>query len=477
MNRATFCSGIGLTLLVAACGSDSPPGLDSSGTGGLGDNGGSSSSSGAPGTGGSGGVMGGTGGGGGVAGGGGTAGNAGAGGAGNGGTGVVPPLGPVVFQPNVRVNDDATSGNQTEVALATGPNGLAIAGWMDFRGARTCAYSVSTDGGVTWGENVFIGVATGEFVGDPAVAIDADGRLYAGCQEYNTEGSNGEIRLITSSNGSTWSSPQSIQSAPDKPWLGASPAQGGVAFLTWLGGNAGVKRTTDGGMTWEPAHDLEFLNHGTTISVGTSGLVHLAYSPNGGAVRYVRSTDLGDSWEEARTIGETGTFCWSDCEGPRQHPIMGGGSDSTGQYVAVTWSAELEGGQGDEDVWVIYSSDGGDTWTEPVLVNDNVNPSRQLQPWVVVDDYGRVHVAWTDLRNGENETWYARSADPSVGFETNVQVTDTSGPQLGGFMGDYKGISISGQDVLVVWQDTREGDGDIFSARAIGAAAPGEVLP
>ena len=36
-------------------------------------------------------------------------------------------------------------------------------------------------------------------------------------------------------------------------------------------------------------------------------------------------------------------------------------------------------------------------------------------------------MAWTDLRNGQNEVWYARSADPEQGFEPNLQVTDDSG--------------------------------------------------
>jgi hypothetical protein len=381
----------------------------------------------------------------------------------------MPPVGPVVFSENVKVNDDSGSGMQTEVAVATGANGVVLAGWMDFRGERTCAYSVSTDGGATWGKNVFIRVESSGFVGDPAVTIDAAGRLYAVCQDYGTS----QLRLMTSTDtGQTWSSPRSIQSAPDKPWIGASPMMGGVAFLTWLGGNAGVKRTTDGGMTWGPVHRLEFLNHGTTVSVGTSGAVHLAYTPNGGPLRYVRSKDLGETWEAAKTIAQTGTFCWSECSGPRQHPILGGGADPTGKYVALTWPANRPGGQGDEDTWVVYSSDAGDTWTDPVRANDNENMSRQLQPWAAVDVHGRVHVAWTDLRNGQNETWYARSADPSKGFEKNVQVTDGRGSVNVGFFGDYKGIAISGKDVVVVWLDTRNGNGDIYAARAIGAAGP-----
>jgi hypothetical protein len=92
---------------------------------------------------------------------------------------------------------------------------------------------------------------------------------------------------------------------------------------------------------------------------------------------------------------------------------------------------------------------------------------------VAVDPHGRVHVTWTDLRDGgQNETWYARSADPTAGFEKNVQVTDGRGSAATGFLGDYKGIVVVGPDVLVVWEDTRNDSGDIYSARAAGAAGP-----
>jgi hypothetical protein len=89
-----------------------------------------------------------------------------------------------------------------------------------------------------------------------------------------------------------------------------------------------------------------------------------------------------------------------------------------------------------------------------------------------VDNYGRVHVAWTDFRNGMNETWYARSADPTKGFEPIMQITDGRGSGNTDFLGDYKGIAVSGPDVLVVWEDTRRDQGDIYFSRAPGAAGP-----
>jgi hypothetical protein len=351
---------------------------------------------------------------------------------------------------------------------------LAIAAWGDSRSERTCTFSVSKDGGATWGKNVAIKNVAGQFVGDPAAAIDAGGTIYAVCQEYvNVDQGLGNVRLMTSTDqGATWSDVQTIQAAPDKPWVGGGTTEGTV-FVSWLGSKAGIKRSTDRGKTWGTTQSLGNIIHGTAIVTSDSGLVHVPYNldSNDNQLRYLRSTDGGSSWEKARDlVPDMGAFCFQ-CS-PRQHPIVGAASDPTGKIAAITWTSRMPGGQGDDDVWLLYSKDGGATWTEPLRVNDNATPSRQFQSWVAVDRCGRVHVAWTDLRNGQNEVWYARSVDPSQGFEANLQVTDGRGSANTGFLGDYKGLAIVGSDVLAVWQDTRKDSGDIYSSRAIGAAAP-----
>jgi hypothetical protein len=379
-----------------------------------------------------------------------------------------------VFSKNVRLNDDTGTGRQTEVALAAGPGGLALAGWMDERSTRVCAYSVSTDGGLTWSKNVTI-PNTASFVGDPSVAIDGGGTMYAVCQQYlNNMGSMGSIRMMTSTDkGATWSAIRTIQSAPDKPWVAGGAADGTV-FVSWLGNPGGIKRSLDHGMTWGPVQSLGNIVHGTAITTSTTGLVHVPYNldSNKNQLRYLRSKDNGETYEAPRDlIADMGMFCFS-CS-PRQHPIVGSAADPTGKIVAITWTSRMPAGQGDDDVWLLYSKDGGDTWTQPIRVNDNKTASRQFESWVAVDNYGRVHVAWTDYRDGgQNETYYARSADPTQGFEPNIQVTDGHGSGNTDFLGDYKGIAVQGSDVLIVWQDTRRDVGDIYFSRAAGAAGP-----
>jgi Neuraminidase (sialidase) len=260
--------------------------------------------------------------------------------------------------------------------------------------------------------------------------------------------------------------------APDKPWVGGG-TEDGTVFVSWLGSAAGIKRSQDHGATWGPTDALGNIIHGTAIVTSTSGLVHVPYNLDSdrNQLRYVRSTDGGTTWEKPRDlIPDMGKFCFQ-CS-PRQHPIVGAAADPTGKYVAITWTSTYMGGEGDDDVWLMWSTDGGQNWTKPLKVNDNETAARQFQSWVAVDNCNRVHLAWTDLRNGKNEVWYARSADPTQGFEANVQVTDGSGTAATDFLGDFKGVAVLGSDVLITWTDTRRDGGDIYFSRAVGAAAP-----
>jgi len=389
-------------------------------------------------------------------------------------------MAPVTFGANVKVSDDTGRGQQTEVFMAARPDGLLFAGWVDNRQSPSrCGYSISKDGGLTWGKNFFAATqGTGRaFAGDPAVAIDDAGNLYAGCQDYASGGLGTNYVLLAHSkdDGATWSEFKRVNTSLDKPWLAGSGD--GTVLLSWLGNPGGVKRSTDYGATWSTPISLGYINHGTTLTFAKGGLVHMAYNTNENTVTYRRSVDNGVTFETARNLAKQGMPCRSPCA-PRSHPIVGADSDPTGQVVAVTWASRLdhEDAEEDDDVWVIVSKDAGKTFSEPMRVNDNMNPSRQFQSWVAVDKYGAVHVVWSDLRdNGTNATYYSRMTDLAKGFEPNVEVTDGTG-QPPSFLGDYKGIDIVGRDVVVTWQDSRNDSGDIYFARAKDAAAAGGPL-
>jgi hypothetical protein len=359
--------------------------------------------------------------------------------------------------PNVSVNDLPDRGESSEETLVTRPDGTVVAVWTK---GGNCCHDVSFDGGKTWGKDACLPAMSSGITGDPTAGVDAKGNFYIACEDYSVR----RIRMSSSRDGGkTWAPWASVQDAQDKPWIAA--AGDGTVFLTWLGFPGGFKRSLDYGKTWETVKSLGNLSHGTAIAAGEGGLLHIHYN-QGSQLRYLRSRDWGATLEPGRNLAEMGTACY-DCH-PRQHPIVGAACDPTGKVVAATWSATMPGGDGNDDVWVVISRDNGDTWTKPIRVNDNTAPSRQFQSWVAVDKYGRVHVVWTDARNnGENGIYYANTLTDRFG--KNEEVTDKRGPLMG-FYGDYKGIALHGEDVLLIWADSRNGDNDIYFARGVGFA-------
>ncbi len=353
--------------------------------------------------------------------------------------------------------------SETSLTADPAPGGPIVVSWVDFRRGTRCGFASSQDGGVTWNAPFYVGPIASGFTGDAAVGRDDAGKFYGVCQDY---GSSQILFSASADGGRSWEAWRQVQSSPDKPWVGG--ARNGTVFVTWLGTPGGYRRSIDAGKTWEASVSLGSIYHGTSISCGNTGYLHLLFNA-GSPLRYVRSRNWGATLETGRNlVADMGTFCYG-CA-PRQHPIVGGASDPSGKVVAAVWSSTRSGGDGNDDIWAIISRDSGNTWTNPIRVNDNAAASRQFQPWVAVDRYGRVHAVWTDLRrNGQNAIFYASATADRFG--ANQEITTQRGI-LGGFYGDYKGIAIQGEDVVMSWADSRGGDNDIYFARGMGLAGP-----
>jgi hypothetical protein len=145
------------------------------------------------------------------------------------------------------------------------------------------------------------------------------------------------------------------------------------------------------------------------------------------------------------------------------------------------------------DVLWSKSSDGGVTWSVPVIVNDDPGLFDDTWPEVALDAAGRVHVAWYDHRddpaNGILTTmYYARSDDggasfgPSARFSTGAAVNWSNvSTNIFPNMGDYSALVADGMNVYVNWADGRGGTPDSYFARLVDATTavppPGVTPP
>ncbi|MFN2506108.1 MAG: sialidase family protein [Acidimicrobiales bacterium] len=149
-------------------------------------------------------------------------------------------------------------------------------------------------------------------------------------------------------------------------------------------------------------------------------------------------------------------------------PQLAAGPD---KKLYVTWA---DGRNGDDDVFLRSSSDGGRIWTDAVKVNDNGGDgTAQFLPKVEVGPDNRVSVLFLDGRHDPGEkilldAYLAISTDGGKTFD-NIRLSATSfderiGPTFGDDYGTDFGTKLglaSGDGKLhAAWVDTRAGSAD-----------------
>ena len=131
----------------------------------------------------------------------------------------------------------------------------------------------------------------------------------------------------------------------------------------------------------------------------------------------------------------------------------------------------------DGDIYFIRSEDFGATWSRPITLGGDRGSSLQFFPSIDVDEEGGIHVMWGDMRDSPEQAryhvYYTRSEDngETWGFvddrlnirSDDARVTDfPSNPNKGfpggRFIGDYFSLATGGDEVYLVWPDTRLGE-------------------
>ena len=160
-----------------------------------------------------------------------------------------------------------------------------------------------------------------------------------------------------------------------------------------------------------------------------------------------------------------------------EFPSLAAGADGS---LYVTWA---DGRNGDLDVFIRRSGDGGATWGAPMRVNTNRvdDGTDQYMPRASVAPGGRVDVLFLDRRrdpsNVLTDAFLALSEDNGASFD-NVRVSSDSFDSRVGFSANSKleadfgsrvGVTSLAKETLAAWTDTRLGSED--TARQDIAAA------
>ncbi|MGH9159577.1 MAG: hypothetical protein ACRD2X_06285 [Vicinamibacteraceae bacterium] len=168
-------------------------------------------------------------------------------------------------------------------------------------------------------------------------------------------------------------------------------------------------------------------------------------APPGGAntirLLFMRSTDGGETLEQPSVVGSAWLVKYDSTTtlNPRLAVDTSSGPFRGRLYVVWPDSRDLllaDTSDGRINILLARSDDGGRTWTEPIVVNDDrplpdVPPPKHFQPMLAVNREGVVGVAWYDRRSAaDNLGWSVRftaSLDGGQTFLPSVVVAEHAG--------------------------------------------------
>ncbi|HWK09658.1 MAG TPA: sialidase family protein [Vicinamibacterales bacterium] len=180
----------------------------------------------------------------------------------------------------------------------------------------------------------------------------------------------------------------------------------------------------------------EIKSYGKTAKSGgaSNDLFNVPPEPENMLLEVVGSDDGGNSFTERVTVSgwhmpNTFVRLTNVC------PMIAADA-STGPFKDQVYIVWPDARFGQSDILLSYSADRGQTWSSPIVVNDNsrnLPPERmpnQLLPAVAVNKDGVVAVTWLDRREDpENLAWRERirvSIDGGETFEPSVAVSDSA---------------------------------------------------
>jgi hypothetical protein len=402
----------------------------------------------------------------------------------------------------VRITEP-TAINPAEVTIAINPknpDNMIAASFQTGMPPKPRAGSyhyVTFDGGKTWTT-----VATPDpknlVQGDDVMAFGSDGVAYHAHLSFDgirfprpPRAENGMIVNVSKDGGKTWSDGtpainhiNTVTPFEDKPGLvvdnAASSRWKGNVYMAWtrfdVYGSANPEdhsqiyftRSTDQGQTFAMPFrisdtggdclDSDNTVEGAVPAVGPKGEVYVVWAGPLGLV-FDKSLDGGLTFGKDKVIGNIpGGWDFSVNGLERANGMPTTAVDlSNGPNKGTLYVNWIDARNGDPDVFVMYSRDGGDNWSQPVRVNDDPikNGKEQFFTWMSVDPVdGSVNVVFYDRRDTSGSTTgltLARSVDGGRTFVNRKIDVKPFAPNPHIFFGDYSSISAYGGRVVPVF--------------------------
>ncbi len=310
-----------------------------------------------------------------------------------------------------------------------GGQGKVADSWLD-----RIAFHKTTDGGKTWEEGESFGSNSSKDQDEPQIAIHPKKQdLYVTWNQFDKYGSkdttcHSNVLFSMASGGKKWSKP--VELSPNGDCADADKTPGGAmtavdmdgrVFAAWSANETiYLDRSFNGGSMW------------------LSNDIALAKQPGGW---HMNIPGVGATHGKPMIMIDNSTSAYHN-------------------LIYVMW-ADQQNGKDNTDIWMMRSSNRGDNWTQPMKVNQDSSQHHQFLPRMTVDQTtGNVYVMYYDRRDHDDDqtdVYLSYSSDGGNHF-TDVKISETSfTPAEGKFQSDYNSISAQKGVIVLAWTRT---DGD-----------------
>jgi len=391
--------------------------------------------------------------------------------------------------------------NEPSLAVdPTAPNRIAI-GWRQFdtieSNFRQAGFAFSRDGGRTWSPKSVI--EPGVFRSDPVLGASSDGRIHylsltiTPRNEFLTD-------LFTSEDGGqTWPE-RSFAFGGDKQWLAIDRTGGpsdGNMYQAWnTAGNeffpAQFNRSLDAGATWDEPVQFDPPDGARpvfgTVAVGPAGEVYVAGGPNGTSTDMLWVARSDDAMDPGTPTFDVSTIAFSPGRvllfgfAPNPGGLLGqvgvvvdrsGGSHHGTVYVLAQMRSVFED-SARVDLGLLKSTDGGQTWSDPIRVNDSAKGFWRWFGTMSVAPNGRIDVVFNDDREGGGEpnltrTYYTFSTDGGQTWSDDEPISPQWDSWVGwpkqNKIGDYYDMVSDRVGAHLIYATTFNGEQDVYYLR------------
>ncbi len=357
-------------------------------------------------------------------------------------------------------------------------------------------YYYSSDGGKTW-KSKSIQSKWG-VNGDPCMIIDTLGRYYyfhlstikgealvggMVCQRSSKLKGKFKKEGHTLANGKYH----------DKQWVALNPKTNHL-YMTWTQFDAYdsnrpedyshilYSKSEDGGLTWiDPIQISKFPGdckdndktaEGAVPAIGPNGEIYVAWSRND-SIWFNVSLDDGKTWltQEQFIVDQPAGWVIDipgiyRCNG-LPVTVCDLSPTATNGTLYVNW-ADQRNGTNNTDIWLIKSTDKGQTWSSPIRVNDDDSEHHQFLTWITVDQTnGYLYSVFYDRRNSngnKTDVYLAVSKDGGEHF-MNYKISESPflpNPRI--FFGDYTNISVHNGVIRPIWTRLHNGKISLYTA-------------